>query len=183
MWFLTGAQGNVVSGAAVISAGNSWRIHAVADFNGDGKADLVWQDPGSGWAQVWFMSGAQGNVVSGAANLTVGNTWRIAGAADFNNDRSVDIVWQDEATGTAQVWFLGGLSGTSVSSAATLAGSSTWRIAAVGDFNADSTPDVVWQDPLTGNSQIWFLGGAQGVTVTGSGTLSGANSWRIVAPR
>jgi hypothetical protein len=174
----------VVSSAAVISGGNSWRIRAVADFNGDGKPDLVWQDPVSGWAQVWFMSGTLGNVVSSASNLTVGNTWRIVGAADFNNDRSIDVVWQDQATGATQVWFLGGLFGTNVSAAATLAGGgSAWRIAAVGDFNADSTPDVVWQDPLTGNSQVWFLGGLQGVTVTGSGTLSGANSWRIVAPR
>jgi hypothetical protein len=48
------------------------------------------------------------------------------------------------------------------------------------DFNRDGHPDVVWQDPATGASQIWFLGGSEGTSVLGSANLTGSNPWRIV---
>ena len=44
-------------------------------------------------------------------------------------------------------------------------------------------PDVVWQEPASGRSAVWFLGGTQGTTITGSAALSGNNVWRIVAQR
>jgi len=53
----------------------------------------------------------------------------------------------------------------------------------VADFNGDGHPDVVWQDPTSGASDIWLLGGDQGTTQLGTATLSGPNPWRIVAPR
>jgi hypothetical protein len=62
-------------------------------------------------------------------------------------------------TGATQVWFMGGANGTSIASATSLTGATTWRINSVGDVNGDASPDVVWQDPATGTSQVWFLGG------------------------
>jgi hypothetical protein len=183
VWFLGGAQGNVVTGSAVIGGANAWRIRSVADFNADGKPDLLWQDEASGFAQVWFLGGANGTSVTGSANLTASNSWRIAGAADLNKDGVTDVLWQDLGTGATQVWFMGGANGTSIASATSLTGATTWRINSVGDVNGDASPDVVWQDPATGTSQVWFLGGSQGVSVTSSAALSTANSWRIVGPR
>ena len=52
------------------------------------------------------------------------------------------------------------------------------RIAAVADFNKDGHPDVVWQNPVTGVSQVWFLSGAQGVTQIGVAALSGGTHSR-----
>jgi len=183
VWFLGGPQGNVVSGAVTLSKGNSWRIRSIADFNGDGHPDLIWQDPVSGLAQIWFLGGSQGTTLLGAANLTQSNPWRIVGTGDFNGDGHPDVLWQDPVSGTTQIWYLGGAQGNVVTNAVNLTGSNSWRIAAIGDFNRDGHPDVIWQDPVSGSSQVWFLGGTQGTTITGTTALSGANPWRIVGPR
>jgi hypothetical protein len=183
VWFLGGTGGNVITSAAVLSAGSSWRIMSVADFNGDGVPDVVWQDPVSGWTQIWFMGGPQGTTVTGAVNLTLSNPWRIVGAGDFNKDGKIDLLWQDPLTGSSQIWYLGGPQGNVVVDSATVTGPNAWRIMAIADFNGDGYPDTLWQDPVSGGATILFLGGANGATVLGSAWVGGPNSWRVAGPR
>jgi trimeric autotransporter adhesin len=183
VWFMGGAQGNQVIGAATIAASNPWTIVAVADFNRDGHPDIAWQDPVSGWVQIWYLGGPQGVTLQQAANITESNPWQVAGAADFNGDGVPDLLWQDPASGASQVWYMSGSLGNVVSSAASLSSPNTWRIAAVADFNLDGYQDVIWQDPGSGTSQVWFLTGAQGITIEGTAPLTGSNPWRIVSPR
>jgi hypothetical protein len=182
VWFL-GSPGTTVLGSAVITDGNSWRIVAAGDFNRDGYPDLVWQDPVSGLVQIWYLGGPQGTTVTASANLTMSNTWHVAAAGDFNGDGQPDLVWQDPVSGAVQIWYLGGPQGNVVESAVNLTDSNSWRIASVADFDGDGHPDVVWQDPVSGSSQVWFLNGPQGTSLMGTSVLSGPNAWRIVGPR
>jgi len=177
--FLGGAQGATVIGTARLSGPNTWRIVGVADLNGDGHPDVIWQDPATGMSQVWFLGGAQGTTFTGSAALSGPNAWRIAGVADLNGDGHPDVIWQDPVTGRSQVWFLGGAQGTTFTGVAALSKPNVWRIVAVADFDGDGHPDLIWQDPVTGASQVWFLGGAQGVHLLGTARLSGSNAWRI----
>jgi len=78
---------------------------------------------------------------------------------------------------------LSGPLGNVFAGAVDLAVSNPWRIVSVADFNLDGHPDVVWQDPVSGNSQVWFLNGPQGTDLVGASALSGPNPWRIVGPR
>jgi hypothetical protein len=57
------------------------------------------------------------------------------------------------------------------------------RIAAAADYNRDGKTDLIFQNPTTGESTAWFLGGVSGVSVTGTAQVSGANQWRIVGPK
>jgi hypothetical protein len=183
IWFMGGSQGTTILGTALLTSANTWRIVAAGDFNRDGQPDLVWQDPVSGHAQIWYLGGPQGATLTGAADLTLANTWNIVGASDFNGDGQPDILWQDPVSGATQVWYLGGALGNVVTNAAELTGGDSWHVVAVADFNLDGHPDVAWQDPVSGESQVWFLGGAQGTTVLGTSSLGSSIPLSIVGPR
>ena len=175
-WFLGGAQGTSIIGAAVITTQNIWRIAAIADFNGDGYPDIVWQDPVSGASQVWFLGGAQGNTLLQAAVLSGPNPWLIVAAADFNQDGHPDLVWQDPKSGWAQIWYLGGPLGITVESASNLTLRNPWNIVGSGDFNGDGQPDLLWQDPVSGTVQIWYLTGALGNQLLSAVNLTASTS-------
>jgi hypothetical protein len=137
-------------------------------------------DPTSGTAQIWYLGGAQGITIQSAADVSGANPWHIAGCGDFNGDGYPDLLWQDPVSGATQVWYLGGAQGNTFTSAADLSGPNPWRIVGVADLNQDGHPDVIWQDPTAGNSQVWYLTGPLGTTLLSVSTLSGANTWRIV---
>jgi len=54
-----------------------------------------------------------GTTVTGAAYIgSVGATWAVAGAADFDGNGSPDILWHNQTSGALAVWYM---SGTTVS--------------------------------------------------------------------
>ena len=69
------------------------------------------------------------------------------GAADFDGDGKVDIIWQNNVTGARAVWLM---NGTVLNRSVSLGVLSTqWNIAGVGDFNGDGAPDILIQNNAT----------------------------------
>jgi len=106
------------------------------DFNGDGVPDVLWQDPVSGTAQIWYMGGtspgAQGSQLISAVNLTGKMTAKVVAIADFNRDGHPDVVFQDPSTGAATVYFYNfytGTQGVTQNGTAVLSTANPWRIA------------------------------------------------------
>ena len=184
VWLMHGTlfvAGSVVNYSPVDPA---WKIRGVADVNGDGKADLIWQHD-AGWLAVWLMNGFN---ATAATLLSVPKmndpAWLIAGAGDVNGDGKADLVWQNQANGMLGVWLLDGASvigqsGLSILSLSNL----NWKIHGVGDVNGDSKADLLWQNESTGELGVWYL---DGFTVIGTVTLSIGNvgdlSWDMVGP-
>ena len=81
-----------------------WHVMAAADFNGDGKADILWQDD-NGLPAIWTMNGS--NAIRYATLPNVGPTWHVMAAADFNGDGKADILWQDD-NGLPAIWTMNG---------------------------------------------------------------------------
>ncbi len=82
-----------------------WRVVAVADFNRDGKSDLLWKHATEGGLVVSMMNGSR--IISSdwlsPTNIT-DMDWRVAAVRDFNNDGWPDILWQHEKTGKLNLW-------------------------------------------------------------------------------
>jgi C1A family cysteine protease len=94
----------------VTQPGTGIRIgSAPADFNGDGKPDLVWQNQTTGQLTVWLMNGTTQTQGLWLTPSTVADTnWKIAGVADFNGDGDPDLLWQNQVTGQLTVWLMNG---------------------------------------------------------------------------
>ena len=64
-----------------------------ADFNGDGKSDILWQNSVNGQRVIWVMNGTS---YSSYVDLgIVATSWKIVGSADFNADGNPDILWEN----------------------------------------------------------------------------------------
>jgi hypothetical protein len=88
---MTGAQ--VLSSGAPGQLSTAWSIVGQRDFDGDGKADLLWLDT-NGNVGMWLMNGTQFT----APALWLGQVptdWRVIATADFDGDGKGDILWQD----------------------------------------------------------------------------------------
>jgi kumamolisin len=144
------------------------------DFNGDGFADLVWQNTATGEHAIWFLK--NGAYSSSATLATLPVAWRIAGVGDFNNDGFADLAWENTITGQGAVWFLkNGVPSGSVN-LPTLPQS--WVIAGVGDFDGDGFADLVLENTVTGQTAIWLL--KNGVFSSGLSLPTEALAWHIV---
>jgi hypothetical protein len=123
----------------------------------------------------------------------IGAPWRIVSSNDFNADGKTDLLWHNNTTGEAQLWFM---NGHAVSGRATVLGDNgkpaliglPWSIVATNDMNGDSKSDIVWHNASSGETQIWLMSGHQLSTrasvlgTDGRAALVGL-PWRIVGAR
>jgi hypothetical protein len=96
--------------------------------------------------------------LSGAPALSA--PWKIVGAGDFNGDTHPDLLFWNPTTGNVAVWYLNGT--TYLSAANTVpngVADTTWVPVAVGDFDHDNQPDIVWWQKTTGVIGVWYMNG------------------------
>ena len=162
-----------------------WHVVAIADFNGDGYPDLVWQEDSTRKVTVHYYGGAGGAVFQGWnwLNETGVPGWHVVGAADFNGDGHPDLIWQNDTTRTVVIHYYGGNGGATYQSWNWLNknGAIGWSVVAIADFNGDSVPDLVWQNDATGAATVHYYGGTGGATLQGWNWLNEAGivGWHI----
>jgi hypothetical protein len=176
-------RGNTVTSTQWLStqgpADPAWKVGGVGDMNGDGFADLVWQNSTDGTIAVWLMRGTL-QLATAVVNYSPVNTaWKIRGVADVNGDGKADIIWQHDA-GWLAVWLMNGFNATgatllSVDKMTDL----NWVIAGAGDVNGDGKADLVWENKVNGMLGVWLLNGASVIGQGGLSILSVAPAWQI----
>jgi hypothetical protein len=159
-----------------------WKIKGTGDFNGDGKADLLFSHT-NGTNAVWYMDGV---TRTGAAFInpeSIGDpSWTIAGVGDFNGDGKADLLLS-HATGFLGVWYLDGINltqGALLSPAST--GDNKWKVRAVADYNGDGKDDIAFQYS-DGTLAIWYM---DGITRTDAKLVNPSNAgagWSVNAPK
>jgi hypothetical protein len=142
----------------------------VADFNGDGKSDVLFQHATTGQLIVWLLDGV--TKIGELAPLPTPTPWRVRGAGDFNGDGMTDLVWQHPSTGQLCAWLMDNAGRRlSVEYLNPSQADPAWRIAGVADINHDGKADLVWEHRVTGALSVWHL---DRVTATSAPLLSPA---------
>ncbi len=168
--------------------GASWTIAGLSDFNGDGKADILWRNS-DGTLVDWSMdrSNISSSTVltSNGAAVTPDASWTIAGLGDFNGDGRQDILWRS-TSGEVAAWFMNGsvITASSDLSANGVAArpDASWSVAGIGDFDGDGKSDILWRN-ANGTLATWLMNGAtiSPGTITFNGVaVSPDASWHVV---
>jgi len=128
-----------------------------ADFNADGRPDIIWSNTTSGATYVWRMNGP--TLISDSFYATIDPSWKIQGVADFNGDGHPDIVWRNTINGSCYVWYTvnGVFTGTD---AFLFSLPPEWVIQGVADFNGDGKPDFLMRNSVSGNAFVWYFNNA-----------------------
>jgi len=105
-WLMNGASRDAQAYVQTV-ADTAYQIQQVADFDGDGKADLLWWNASAGDVWIWRMNGVA--VESEHYVGTVPDTnYRIMAAGDYNGDGKADIIWRNLVAGDLWVWLMDG---------------------------------------------------------------------------
>jgi hypothetical protein len=149
-----------------------WTVSVGGDFNQDDKPDLLARNVYSGVVNTWLMDNATrtSSPTMWPATNPGENAWVPMATGDFNADTKDDIIWRNTTTGRVIVWFMDGTTrtGTAVIWAVANAADAAWLPMAVGDFNADTKPDIIWRNQTTGRVIVWYM---DGVTRTSTAVI------------
>ena len=169
-WAMNGTR---LTGTAFLNGGTAvgsqWTLVTAADFDADGKADLLWRHS-DGRAAVWYMDGTTRLGTAFIDNGTpVSLSWRLVGAADYDGDTKPDLVWR-HTDGRTAIWFMNGvMKGTTTVLDNGAITAAVWSVVGTPDLNGDAKADILWRHS-DGRLAVWYMDGA---TRLGTALLNG----------
>jgi hypothetical protein len=157
--------------AQVLLDGISKSDRKFGDFNGDGKADILWRHE-DGRLATWEMS--RSTIAGGGAIASVDLSWRILGEEDFNADGKTDILWR--RGNSLAIWLMDGTS-LKADSGGIGQVDASWQVSGLADYNGDGYGDILWTKD-NGTVGLWSMNGTslRSQTIVGQAGLD----WQVI---
>ncbi len=195
-WYMNGATR--LSTAALAGASplaTTWKLAATADFNHDGRPDLLWRNSSTQKLSIWTLGGVtyQGAYAPNPDQAVDAN-WEVVGALDYNADGNTDLLWYNPNSGKIVFWFLDYNASRTAGQFANPAnaGDNNWKVLAAGDFGVGAggltgTRDLVWRNETSGRFVVWYMDWAgnrtAGVFTNPMEPSPSPTLWTIVGPK
>lgn len=182
LWLFQTAAGYAVDwaqGGAILAPGGNWRAVTAADLNGDGRADILFQDSTTSGFLAEQMDGTHvvAQVDLGLETQAGGpSDFALAGHGDFNGDGREDLLLRSASTGALELWEMN--PDLTHNDLALQNPGLVWQVVAVGDYNGDGDADILWRNTTTGDIYLWMMNGNAISAVRDFGVVSG---WSVVA--
>jgi hypothetical protein len=101
-WLLNGRQVRSKQFLRETPGGSGWQVQGLADFDGDGTDDLLWQNTGDGsqrgWVRVDYLRNGQPTRAESLYQVR-NDDYQVVALADYNGDQRADLLWRNMATG------------------------------------------------------------------------------------
>ena len=147
-WLMNGAG---ISGSALLTAPAGFALLGTGDFDGNGRAELLWSGNGSIYSSTFNGSGFSGALVG-----SHDSGWIAAAAGDINGDGNADIIWHNPTLGRLAYWLM---NGAQISASALFTAPAGFKLLGTGDFDGNGRAELLW----SGNGSIYSS------TFTGTG--------------
>lgn len=137
----------------------------INDFDGNGTSDLIVRDCISGINPnavsayySAFTSDVPAYTENGITTFNM-NGWSSVGFGDFDGDNDSDLLWSNDSTGTFGLWLMDTslYPATPYTTAAMFGTISGFVPIGTGDFDANGTTDILFQNEVTGGTEIWLM--------------------------
>jgi len=174
---MNGSQSVAPAVVGVINAAGGWQFTSVGDFNGDGKADLLFVNSTTNGIAEWQLNGTQ--IVAGPQVGVAPSGFHFASTGDFNGDGKTDLLLINDTTHDVQMWQMNGTQVASATTIGTINAASGWHFAATGDFNGDGKTDLFLVNDTTHGAAVWLMNGSQITAGPQIGTINAAGGWQF----
>lgn len=176
---MDGAQPTADATVGTINAAGGWHLTQSGDFNGDGKADLLFLNDTTHGVAVWEMDGTtvMSNPQVGIMNAAGG--WHFEDVGDFNGDGKTDLLFLNDTTRGVAVWEMDGTTVMSNPQVGVMAAGQHFD--RVADTNGDGKSDLVFVNDTTNAVTVWEMNGTQVADQQQIGTINAGGGWHLMA--
>lgn len=146
----------ILSGKPVyqVPVDSGWDIISVADYNGDGKDDMLWRNANDGLIWQYQMDGA--NIIKSQRVTTLSDLqWQLVASPDLNGDGKADLLWRHQGNGLVWKYLMDGhlISSNGKIMQVPL----DWQLVIAGDFDGDHDADLLWRNTTDGRNYVYLL--------------------------
>jgi hypothetical protein len=174
IWSMDGTTILPGSGAIPPRANSNWTVVGTGDFDGDGKADILWRHQVKGKNSLWLMDGTTILPGSGAILAVANTNWTVVGTGDFDGGGKADILWRHQVKGKNSLWLMDATTILPGSGAIQAVGNTNWTVVGTDDCDGDGKSDILWRHQVTGNNSLWLMDAT--TILPGSGAIPGVGA-------
>jgi len=159
IYFMDGTAIKPAEGFIRTVTDQNWQVAGVGDFDGDGKADILWRNSATGQNYLYPMNGLAIKGTEGYLRTVADPNWQVAGVGDFDGDGKADILWRNAATGQNYLYPMNGTTILGTEGYLRTVADTNWQVKAVADFDGDGKADILWRHAASGQNYLYPMNG------------------------